>query len=677
MSDLSKGWFEEFVDNVRVRGRWGLLPHRERVLNYLEMIEDGREIFPIDRASPRLLGNEVARKLGVTFRLQIPEKEWRLVLERLKEVHPEVYQATVRRRSVDPLSVNYNDIQDGRLTVSQTVEVLAPFARLWSLRKSMAHDPIGFRPFDHQTSCFQLAEAIASKPLERTLVPPPEQVCWLVDGSCRLIMDCENLLKEAYRAVVDAYILFPSQSDSYRARKNNWLRRREYLNNSLASIVKSITSKLRYENEAGGESSILAEYSWQRSATRKHKCGFVVRDLLFKLLPAACAVVIAALTARRNSEIARLHHDCISIDENGDPNLSVWIAKTLRRLDSIPVPASVVSAVNVLTWLTEKQREATNAPWLFSFADPAADGRNVEFRMNDGLKMLAAFTGVPALPDGSTWDWKAHQFRTFFGVTYYWRFDFPSLTALSDFFRHFNPTMTRSYVTRIVKGTLTKLLEEKEATRRIKGKQRSTSDELSSAIRFADDRVSDFERCQTDFLTRVAKSVAEGKESLSGRGGEVWNRELSALVDKASTHVHLAASTEAADRTFNSLIAQWVQSKKLEPHPGGHSFCKCGTSESDLATAACLRMKKEHEEETFDSARATGPDYAYAADLTCSHCPHNVQRSRANERYWVSAIAEAELASERGATEYQRRRAKERTEKLREHHRRCFKKADK
>jgi len=670
MDDLSRSWFEEFVDNVRDRGRWGLLPHRDRVLDYVKKLSDGEEVFPIDNrhGSPRLLANSVARKLGVSMRSQIPPKEWAYVLNAFKGEYPQIYHHTVKHRSGDPLDEGLINSVDGQLTVSQTAEILAPFDRLWTLRKLMQHDPIGFRPFDHHTSCFQLARAIAAKPLERTLVPPPEQMCWLVDSSCRLIMDCETLMRDAHRAVAEAYLLYPDQPGGYQIRERMRVRRREYLNDALSTIVDSIVKKMQKDKGDSAPCVLIPEYKWLRSFARKRQYGIVVRDLLFKILPAACAVVIAALTARRNSEISRLQYDCIFDDENGDPYLSVWIAKTLRRLDSIPIPASVVVAVNILKWLTVTQREATGTPWLFSFADPAAAGQRIRYRMNEGLNMLAAFAGVPPLSDGSTWVWKAHQFRSFFGVTYFWRFDFPSLTALSDFFGHYNPTMTRAYVTRVVKGALTQLMEEKEAAKR--SKKRPIDDAISTAIRYADDRVSDFERCQADFLFRVAKSVAEGKETLTGRGGEIWSREIRAIVARASTHVHFSANADIADRTFDSLIAGWIEGKKLEPHPDGHSFCKCGAEESDLSVAACLREKSEHE--GFDPAQEAGPDYAYAGDLICSDCSHNIQRARANERYWTSAIADAELVAERGGTAAQRQRAEERGKKLRAHVGRCF-----
>lgn len=670
MSDLNSDWFETFTDKVRERGRWALLPHEERICSYLKSIEDGRETFPITfhPTKSRLAVNEVARKLGVSGRLQVPDREWSKILRCFREHHPDLYEETVRTRLTDPLSPIHEGDQGNSLTESQTFEILAPFERLWSLRNVMGHDPLGYRAFDGRTTRARLAKTIASTELERTLVPPPEQVCWLVDSSCRLIVHCNDTLKEAYRAVADAYILYPHRPGVHAGKNELYRNRRMYIQDALASAVETIAAKMA-NGPVGKTLSGLDPVYERRDSNRGKRKKYSIRDLLFKMLPAACAAVIAALTARRNSEICRLQHGCISYDANGDPNMSVWIAKTLRKEDSIPAPTMVVQAVNVLDWLTETQRSKTGNNWLFSFSDPAKIDQNVRFTMNEGLRMLSSFSGVPSLPDGTEWPWKAHQFRTFFGVTYFWRFDFPSLTALSDFFRHFNPTMTKSYVTRVVKGALLKLQEEKAANRRLK--RRNASDEVSAAVSYASERAVDFERCRTDFMLRIAKAAADGTAPLSGRAGELWNRELLALMDQAAAYSHLATPAERAQRTLDELIADWVNGKTLEPHPAGHSFCKCGKSDADLATAACLQARKGIEED-FEPSRTIGPDYSYAADEVCSKCPHNVQRACANRSYWLAAIKESEISAKLAPSESQRKRATERANVLRAHSKRCF-----
>jgi len=672
MADLTRPWFDLFVEQVRQGGRWHLLPYEERVRQYLAEIREGRELLPIVRESGRrvLAVNQVARRLGVSGRLQIPNQAWSPVLNHLQIVDPVAYRHTIRLRTTD-VSPEADQSRENRLTVSQVTVILQPFDRLWLLRNRLVHDPIPIRVFDHKTTCQGLAEAIASKDLQRTDLPPSAQVCWLVDASLRLVLTCEPHLRRMQEVVLEAFRRYPrDEKAGYTARTAATKNRDAYFRRHLPPLLHAMTKSMN--GNLTQYPPFLPVYAWRPATRGAIKEGAGLRDLLFKLLPAACAVIIATLTARRNGEITGLHDDCLIYDEYGDPFLSVWIQKTLRHLDKIPVPMSVVRAVEVLRWLSADSRAERNKPWLFSFKDPGLEGGNVDFQMSKALRALATFVRVPPLPDGSQWDFKPHQFRGFFGVTYFWRFDYPSLTALSDFYKHFNPTMTQAYVTRLVQGSLLRLLDEKRALRKSRNARiRDGEDETTRAIVLARERARDFKECGEAFILEVARGAVTGAKPLSGWGGQAWNRELGALIEKVGLDIHLVP-TSGGVTTLDAILSEWVKGKHLEPHPAGHGFCKCGSDRADLGAAACLTVKREREGKFFDTAAVSAPDYAYAADETCLVCPHNIQRRDANERYWLEKLTEAEHAAKKAATNAQRTKAGCRAARISEHIRRCF-----
>lgn len=671
MENLTQPWFDLFVEQVKQGGRWLLLPHEERIRHYLAEIRDGRDVLPIVGRWRRVLAvDEVARRLGVSGRLQIPISAWSLVLDYLASVDPVAYRNTMRLRTAE-MSEEPDQSGGNGLTVLMVKGILQPFERLWILRKRLAHDPIAFRAFDHQTTCHSLAEAIASQELERTKLPPSTQVCWLFDASLRLVLTCEPHLRQMQAVVVEAFRLYPrDEKAGYTARRAASKGRDAYFRRHLPPLLRALTKSM--EGSLTQDAPLLPIYTWRQMRIGLPKEGIDARDLIFVLLPAACAVVIATLTARRKNEIVGLRDDCLIYDDYGDPFLTVWIQKTLRSLDRIPVPMSVVRAVEVLLRLSADSRAEQNEPWLFSFKDPGPGTGNVDFKMGQALKALAAFVRVPPLPDGSEWDFKPHQFRVFFGTTYFWRFDYPSLTALSDFYEHFNPKMTHVYVTRQVQGTFLRLVDEKEAARRNRKTRASADgDEATRAIFLAHERARDFTACRDSFVLEIARGTITGEEPLSGWGGEAWNRELEALIEKAAADIHLVPASGSVT-TLDAMLREWAKGKHIDPHPAGHGFCKCGSDRSDLAAAACLAVKRECAGEHFDTAVVTGPDYAYAADETCLGCPHNIQRRNANERYWLERLAEAEHASQKAATKPQRQIAERRAERIREHVRRCF-----
>jgi hypothetical protein len=374
-------------------------------------------------------------------------------------------------------------------------------------------------------------------------------------------------------------------------------------------------------------------------------------------------IVIAAFSARRREEIESLRDGCIT-HVDGEPWLETWIEKTIRDLDKIPVPKSVERAVEVLSWLSAMYRQRTGERWLFHFDDRAQIGpvdvpRMARFNIYRSLSRFAQFVRLPPLPDGTQWDPKSHQFRRFFGVTYYHRFRFPHLTALSNFYRHFDPDQTRRYVTEAARGGFLRQAEENRV--------RSRRSELLTA-RYHTQRLADFEAEGHALRVERFRNVVRGEENMSGWGGEVLKRQLAELIEQAKVQLDLTPEDDLPGPTLDALLENFATGKRLEPNSLGHSYCKCTAEPQDLRSAGCLAARSaEYKEQSLFSA----PDPAFAADHICSGCPHNVQFSEC-EPYWAETIAHEKQQLACSLAPLLHALSHERLAMAEAHHSRCF-----
>jgi hypothetical protein len=183
------------------------------------------------------------------------------------------------------------------------------------------------------------------------------------------------------------------------------------------------------------------------------------------MLPAACAIIILVFTARRKSEVETLQDDCLLTDDGGRAWLNTWIAKTIMDFDQIPIPQSVVKAVEVLLDLSESARKAgAGTGWIFDFLDPSTNRRTC-FDIRTAIHLFVDYIDVPPTEDGP-WTVTPHQFRRFFAYIYHYHYKYASLTALSFFLRHFDEEMTRRYVTEETHGDMLVEKELADARRR-------------------------------------------------------------------------------------------------------------------------------------------------------------------------------------------------------------------
>ena len=90
-------------------------------------------------------------------------------------------------------------------------------------------------------------------------------------------------------------------------------------------------------------------------------------DRFVRLTAAACFAVIAGLSARRAGEIMDLGAGCTFVDMDGNHWIRVYIQKTLRTYEQMPVPAAVHQAVECLEEISAEARAETGDDSLWQY----------------------------------------------------------------------------------------------------------------------------------------------------------------------------------------------------------------------------------------------------------------------------------------------------------------------
>ena len=172
------------------------------------------------------------------------------------------------------------------------------------------------------------------------------------------------------------------------------------------------------------------------------KPGFGLDKVLHCYLPTACLLVIYCFTARRQVEIESLEAGCC-IETTEGPYIRMYSAKVDQAFDYFPTTRLVKKAVSVLEKLSAPVRSGDSQGLL---QVPSLQGGHYHFwqsgKINEFANMVEA--------DGDKKNkcvFSEHQFRRFFAMTYFFRYDAGDLPSLSWHMRHSDFEMTMKYLT--------------------------------------------------------------------------------------------------------------------------------------------------------------------------------------------------------------------------------------
>ncbi|HHJ1852728.1 MULTISPECIES: hypothetical protein [Pseudomonas] len=170
--------------------------------------------------------------------------------------------------------------------------------------------------------------------------------------------------------------------------------------------------------------------------------GASLNKCLHHLLPTACLLVIYCFTARRECEVESLQAGCCVETPNG-PVIRMYSAKVYQEHKYFPVTKLVAKAVRVLEALTEPVRNEENQS-LLTF--PTLGGGEVNYWSSGKVNEFAEYVGVPD-NEGTPWQFSEHQFRRFFAMMFFYKFESGDLATLSWHLRHTDFEMTAKYIT--------------------------------------------------------------------------------------------------------------------------------------------------------------------------------------------------------------------------------------
>ncbi len=348
--------------------------------------------------------------------------------------------------------------------------------------------------------------------------------------------------------------------------------------------------------------------AWHATEEDKRLPGFGERiDMrrAVKYLLVATAILVGAFAMRRRGEVESLRAGCIEEPQPGLCVLSIYIEKTLRRLDWVPVPNLVNAAVEGLEKLTKDTRTATGEDWLFHYDRRPGSGLQTAVRF-DSTELLNEFAAVNGLepPDGQlAWNFAFHQLRRGSGVAYYHASPMSSLDALSRMLRHFDSNLTRLYVYEVIPGAMAELRQLIDSRVQLAREAMTEEDRawVSSARGVLDDladRDKVFNEVRCEALVHRMLKMLDGEETPIGRGAARLHHDIRAMVADAQADVRIGsrANDPSAERdAIVPLLHAYALRHFLEPVPGGPAHCLCAPgSEDDLARAECSKVAERH-----------------------------------------------------------------------------------
>ena len=320
-------------------------------------------------------------------------------------------------------------------------------------------------------------------------------------------------------------------------------------------------------------------------------------------LATSCWILIATFSARRDSEIDDLPFDCLQGNERDGWWLRSYIGKTLQRKELIPVPSIVARAVQTLIVMSEAARRQSGTNAIFQWVN--ASGVPERIDVGKHLDEFAASVGVPAFAekDGEKtyWHWHPHQFRRFFAVLYFYRFEGATIEALSHHLRHFNIAMTRRYV---------------------------TMDPEVAAL---------WLDVEWGYMGDIARQIVYGERSVAGAAGLRLEKAARRLLDT----FRRTLTVVTPDRLASALMHH-MRRKGLVLTPKPWVTCTCPETLDAARIAACRSNEGE-------AATSVGPDFASAGPTACSKCPHGMT-SKSQRSFVEEELAFAEGAARSTST---------------------------
>ena len=566
-SHLTPEDFKAYLEAV-IYGAGNLLRYSARLIEFVKQHRAaGKEIPSVQKSHVRPLLD--ATKLLTLAGIDAPKgfRDKSTSYELLKIAREENFYLTPKQ--IAKLSLNPPELK--KIVNIQLIRTLQPWDYQWRMQSLFSSKSLIFNPFE-DTSPDRMGIEIG-KPKGRTATPPVRQSMELIDRSLRWVLDYSPVLFELRT-------------------KFEQLNQLNLTKETRINRMKKIVRKTNLPDGPGSIKQLDA-------STKRITDGVSFKMALLEFLPAACFVVIAAFTARRLEEVLSIraagkdNEDCVSSNANGY-FLETYVEKTVRDWEKLPCTEAVVAAIEVLRMWSAPARRATGDVKLFRYKNLTT--KDIPFfSPGKSINIFTKFLSLSLTEDGNEWEFKPHQFRRFFAIMYFWRYEYGNLSALGQHLRHFNTEMTQTYVTEVETGAI-------------------------------------FKHVGREFTTTILSEAARGKRNVSGPFGEKFKEKFKQLIEKYRRQTKVVSP-----KLINETVERFVDmsNRRLKGFKWG--YCACGTAPQQLANARCLQGDE-------NPAKAIEPDVSKSSPVVCGDCPHHLT-GEAFKEFWKEELEMHERAA--------------------------------
>lgn len=318
-------------------------------------------------------------------------------------------------------------------------------------------------------------------------------------------------------------------------------------------------------------------------------------------LPVACFVICGTFTARRMTELVSLNYDRLQGDAQTGHWFTSYVGKR-AKYDAFPCTWSVADSIRALAYLKELRGVDTDNA---VFAAIRGTGRLGQRLRN----ALANFGKLVKSDDGADWQLAAHQFRKLFALIYRWRYDHPSLIALSLYFGHVNLKHMRSYT------------NSKEWKR----------DNMEAGKQFT--------------LAKL-RDVALGKVKPKG----IFGKSLERAITRALSQVELADESEQLP-----VLTRLIEQRQLDLRATLWGYCGVKSAHSNLRRAACVTAEDVRSKATVDPETSSEDKCAGCLFFCTDESRQEHWRGKSNRLHIAIVNAPAETMAKRVMQERHRR----------------------
>lgn len=367
----------------------------------------------------------------------------------------------------------------------EIIEALDRVYRQSQLDGLFAH-PLYHDPATESTDMIAQGLKEKSESRERTRNIPAPQFLMLLDSATRYVVDYAEplfLLETQTLAIMNGNV---EDSDSEK-KTSSWLREQTQHSPHVGQkgspfplgglkIGQKTSSPKIHSDEMAEEICALSETGMSAAkiskefnltkaqvegicgrATKHNRhlpsTGVSLSQALYNYLPLSCALIILSFTAGRESSVYTLKPGCVQ-PKLGRLYINMFVPKTVRAYQDFPTVTLVKKAVEILERLSEQARHNSGDTDLFTFESPLAIDGSAIFNFDLTINKFVDFVGMEKNKDGNHFKFSEHQFRRFFAIMYFYRYDGGDFESLAYHLRHVDWSMTSIYLSEKESGSI-------------------------------------------------------------------------------------------------------------------------------------------------------------------------------------------------------------------------------